>query len=331
MGKHKKIRVAISCGDINGIGLEVALKTLSDSRVYEHCVAVIYASSKTVNFHMKTIGVEGISYKECSSSDDIDANKINVINVWEDDAFVNFGQLTDDGGKYAFKSLKAAVEDIASNKMDVLITAPINKENIQSSDFNFPGHTEYLANYANEDNPLMILAHDQLRVALVSGHMALKDVSSSLSKDRIVTKAQVFARSLTQDFGINRPKIAILGLNPHNGDGGLMGDEEKDIIRPAITQLTQEGVLAFGPFPADGFFGSPQRSNFDGVLAMYHDQGLPVLKYHGFGRAANITLGLPIVRTSVDHGTALDIAGTGVADSGSLVTAINVATQMATH
>ncbi|MCO4805990.1 MAG: 4-hydroxythreonine-4-phosphate dehydrogenase PdxA [Flavobacteriales bacterium] len=325
MGKHKKIRVAISCGDINGIGLEVALKTLSDSRVYEHCVPVIYASAKTVNFHMKTIGVEGFSFKECKTADEIDANKINVVNTWSDDAFVNFGQLTEDGGKYAFKSLQAAVEDIASNKMDVLITAPINKENIQSADFNFPGHTEYLANYANEDNPLMILAHDQLRVALVSGHMALKDVSSSLSADRIVTKAQVFARSLTQDFGINRPKIAILGLNPHNGDGGLMGEEEKEIIRPAIAQLTQEGILAFGPFPADGFFGSSQRSNFDGVLAMYHDQGLAPFKALSFDGGVNFTAGLPIVRTSPDHGTAFDIAGKGEADPTSFRNAIFLA------
>jgi 4-hydroxythreonine-4-phosphate dehydrogenase len=325
MGKHKKLRVAISSGDINGIGLEVVLKTLSDARVYEHCVPVIYASSSTVNFHMKTLSLEGLHYHQCNDAEHIDFNKINVLDIWKEKAFVEFGKVTTEAGGFAFASLKAAVEDLASNKMDVLVTAPINKANIQSDEFNFPGHTEYLASYANEENPLMILAHDNLRVALVSGHLALKDVAASLSKSKIITKLEVFARSLSQDFGISRPRIAVLGLNPHNGDNGLMGDEETSIIRPAIEEANRNGILAFGPFPADGFFGSNARSKFDGVLAMYHDQGLAPFKALSFDGGVNFTAGLPIVRTSPDHGTAYDIAGKGEADPTSFRNALFMA------
>jgi 4-hydroxythreonine-4-phosphate dehydrogenase len=325
MSKHKKLRVAISCGDPNGIGLEVILKALTDARVYEHCVPVIYASPKTVNFHMKNLNLEGLHYNTCTDTNKIDFNKINVFSPWKEDPFVEFGKVTADAGRHAFESLKIAVEDLASNKMDVLVTAPINKANIQSEEFNFPGHTEFLASYANEENPLMILAHENLRVALVSGHLALKDVASSISSDKIVTKIQVFNKSLNQDFGINRPRIAILGLNPHSGDGGLLGDEETNLIKPAIDQAISEGILAFGPFSADGFFGSEQRHKFDGVLAMYHDQGLAPFKALAFESGVNFTAGLPIVRTSPDHGTAYDIAGKGVADPTSMRCAILMA------
>lgn len=325
MGKHKKLRVAISCGDINGIGLEVILKTLSDARVYEHCVPVIYASPNTVNFQIKTLGIDGLNFYQCKDAEHIDYNKINVLDLIEEKAFVEFGKVTTEAGSFAFKSLKSAVEDLASNKMDVLVTAPINKSNIQSDDFKFPGHTEYLAAYANEENPLMILAHDQLRVALASGHLALKDVASSLTKERILAKLDVFARSLHQDFGISRPRIAVLGLNPHNGDHGLMGDEESTIIRPAIEEANESGILAFGPYPADGFFGSSQRAKFDGILAMYHDQGLAPFKALSFDGGVNFTAGLPIVRTSPDHGTAYDIAGKGLADPTSFRNALFMA------
>lgn len=325
MGKHKRLKVAITCGDTNGIGLEVILKSLSDARVYEHCVPVIYASNLLVQQHMKALSLEGLHYNVARSADKIDMQKINVLEVWNYDLDVQFGEPTKKSGEHAFLSLKTAVEDLASNKMDVLVTAPIDKANIQSSEFKFQGHTEFLAAYANEENPLMILCHENLRVALVTGHRALKDVTQAISQQLISKKLSVFNKSLIQDFGINRPKIAVLGLNPHNGDQGLMGDEEGAIIKPAIAEANHAGILAFGPYPADGFFGSPLRSKFDGVLAMYHDQGLAPFKALAFENGVNFTAGLPIVRTSPDHGTAFDIAGKNSASESSFREAILVA------
>lgn len=331
MGKHKKLKVAITCGDVNGIGLEVALKSLSDARVYEHCTPVIYASKNVVNHHMKALGLEGLHYNHTTDPEKLDANKINVLEVWEENVEVKLGQSSAIGGEFALKSLQAGVEDLASNKMDVLVTAPINKANIQSEDFQFPGHTEFLAAYANEDHPLMILVHENLRVALVSGHVALKDVPNVVSPKLILEKLRVFSKSLTQDFGIHRPRIAVLGLNPHNGDNGLMGDEEERIIRPGIDMATNEGILAFGPYGADGLFGSDQRNRFDGILAMYHDQGLGPFKALAFENGVNFTAGLPIVRTSPDHGTAYDIAGQNKASESSFRAALLMACDIYRH
>lgn len=329
MSKDKKLKVGITCGDINGIGVEVILKALSDSRVYDHCTPIIYASQELVKHQKHELKLEGFHFHSIDSAEHADANKVNVLNVWKETVNLEFGQSTTTGGEYAFKSLKAAVEDIASTKIDVLVTAPINKKNIQSEEFSFPGHTEFLAAYANEENPLMILAHNNLRVAVATGHIAVEDVASRLTPDLILTKLRVFAKSLTQDFGIHRPKIAVFGLNPHNGDAGLMGDQESKIILPAIVNAKEEGILAFGPFPADGFFGSPNRNNFDGILAMYHDQGLAPFKALAFEEGVNFTAGLPIVRTSPDHGVAYDIAGKGIASETSLRQAILAACDIA--
>jgi len=329
MSKHKKLKVGITCGDINGIGVEVILKALSDSRVYEHCTPIIYASKALIEQQRHELKLDGFHFHTIDSAERADANKVNVLNVWKEQTNLEFGQSTPTGGSFAFKSLKAAVEDIASTKIDVLVTAPINKKNIQSEEFNFPGHTEFLAAYANEEHPLMILVHDTLRVAVTTGHIALEDVPAHLNSDLILTKLRVFAKSLTQDFGIHRPKIAVFGLNPHNGDAGLMGDQESKIIIPAIHNAKEEGILAFGPFPADGFFGSPNRNNFDGVLAMYHDQGLAPFKALAFEEGVNFTAGLPIVRTSPDHGVAYDIAGKGIASEASLRQAILAACDIA--
>ena len=320
---RNKIRIAISCGDINGIGLEVALKSFSDSRMFENCTPVIYANERTVKFHMKRAELE-LPLHKCTNADKLHANKVNIIDVFDNDIRTEFGKVTKEAGMAAFTSLKSAVEDLASNKVDALVTAPINKANIQSDEFNFPGHTEFLANYANEDNPLMILAHDDLRVALVTGHLSLKDVSNNITREAIINKLHVFTKSLTQDFGINRPKIAVLSLNPHSGDEGLLGDEEKETITPAINEAKESGILAFGPFAADGFFGSSQRLAYDGVLAMYHDQGLTPFKALAFD-GVNFTAGLPIVRTSPDHGTAYDLAGKGAADHTSFRNAVFMA------
>lgn len=329
MSKHKKLKVGITCGDINGIGIEIILKSLSDSRVYEHCTPIIYASSDLIKQQKHELKLEGFHFYVIESAEKADATKVNVLNVWSEKVEIEFGQSTAKGGEYAFKSLKSAVEDIASTKIDVLVTAPINKKNIQSEEFNFPGHTEFLAAYANEENPLMILVHNNLRVAVATGHIAVEDIKSHLSKDLIVSKLSVFAKSLTQDFGIHRPKIAVLGLNPHNGDEGLMGDQESKIIVPAIEKAKDEGALVFGPFAADGFFGSPHRNNFDGVLAMYHDQGLAPFKALAFEEGVNFTAGLPIVRTSPDHGVAYDIAGQGIASEVSFRQAILAACDIA--
>lgn len=322
MGKNK-LRIAISCGDINGIGLEVALKALSDSRMLELCTPVIYANEGTVKYHMKKADLE-LPLNKCTDSNKLHGSKINIVNVFDSQIRTEFGNPTKNSGEAAFKSLKAAVEDLASNKVDALVTAPIDKSAIQSDEFQFPGHTEFLANYANEENPLMILVHEKLRVALVTGHLPLKEVSSALSQDQITRKIDVFAKSLQFDFGIKQPRIAVLGLNPHNGDNGLMGTEEKDIIAPAISAAKTQGHLVFGPYPADGFFGSSNRHQFDGILAMYHDQGLAPFKALAF-EGVNFTAGLPIVRTSPDHGTAFDIAGKGMADPQSFRNAIFLA------
>jgi 4-hydroxythreonine-4-phosphate dehydrogenase len=325
MGKHKKIRVGITSGDINGIGLEVTIKALQDARVYEHCTPIIYASEAVMKTHMETLKLEGFHFKSIKDLDQVDANKVNVLNTWEDTPEVALGTSTKVGGTYAFQSLKAAVEDLASTKIDVLVTSPIDKKNIQSDEFAFPGHTEFLADYANEENPLMILCHEGLRVALATGHMALEDVSNKLSSDLIERKLDTLNKSLTQDFGIHRPRIAVLGLNPHNSDNGLMGDQEAQVISPAINNAKEAGILAFGPYPADGFFGSPQRGKFDGILAMYHDQGLAPFKALAFDEGINFTAGLPIVRTSPDHGVAFDIAGRNQASERSMRQAISVA------
>jgi 4-hydroxythreonine-4-phosphate dehydrogenase len=322
MVKHKKIKVGLSIGDFNGIGVEIILKSLSDNRIYDLCTPVIYGSISLLNDQLKKLKIEDLAFKSVKNADEIDANKVNVVNVWEDELDIEFGKTNKTSGKYAYLSLKSAVEDLASNKVDVLVTAPIDKSVIQSAEFDFKGHTEFLANYANEDNPLMILASEGLRVALVTGHISLSEVQSSISKELILKKLETFNRALQQDFSINRPKIALLGLNPHNGDNGLMGNEESTLIAPVVAQAQEAGILAFGPYPADGFFGSNLRTKFDGVLAMYHDQGLAPFKAIAFDRGVNFTAGLPIVRTSPDHGVACDIAGKGIASEASMREAI---------
>jgi 4-hydroxythreonine-4-phosphate dehydrogenase len=235
------------------------------------------------------------------------------------------GESTAEAGQYAFKSLEAATKDLASNKIDVLVTAPINKNNIQSESFKFPGHTEYLAEYANIEYPLMMLTHNDLRVGTVTGHLPLKEVAESIYYEDILHKLEVFHKSLQQDFRITRPKIAVLGLNPHNGDNGTLGSEEQEVIIPAIEEANKQGILAMGPFAADGFFGSPGYKKFDGILAMYHDQGLTPFKTLSFDQGVNFTAGLPIVRTSPDHGTAYDIAGKNLASASSFRNAVFLA------
>ena len=320
--KKSKLKIGISCGDINGIGLEVALKTLADTRMMDMCIPVIYGSVKAATYYKNRIDMKDLVFNITESAEKLNKRKINFVNCFKDEVRVDFGESTREAGDLAFRSLKAATEDLASTNIDVLVTAPINKDNIQSKDFDFPGHTEFLANYANEENPLMLLVHENFRVGVVTGHIPLKEVPEKISKDLILKKLEIMNRSLIQDFSCTSPKIAVLGLNPHAGDNGLLGDEENKVIKPAVNQAMDNGIYAFGPFPADGFFGSGMHHKYDGVLAMYHDQGLVPFKAESFGGGVNFTAGLPIVRTSPDHGTAYDIAGKGVADESSFRAAI---------
>lgn len=322
---NKKIKVAISCGDINGVGLEVVIKTFLDTRMYELCTPIVYAHGKTASNYRKQIGIQDFSFNMVKDLEKVNQKKVNLIDVIDSETEVSFGTVSDQAGVLAYQSLTNATDGLASNHTDVLVTAPIHKQNIPWGNDSIKGHTEYLAQYANESNPLMLMVHNGLRVGVVTGHVPLKDVASVLTADKIQTTLEVFQKSLTQDFGIHQPKIAVLGLNPHAGDNGVIGKEEKDMIIPAMEKFNSKGGIAIGPFPSDGFFGSGQYKKFDGVLAMYHDQGLIPFKTISNNEGVNYTAGLPIVRTSPDHGTAFDIAGKNLADASSFRNAIYLA------
>lgn len=326
--RNDKIKLGISIGDINGIGMEVIIKALQDPAIFHFFTPIIYGSPQAGNFYRKLLNIEDFSFQNIGKTEEANPKRANMLSIWNEDIEIIPGKSTDTGGKYAFISLKAAVEDLASNKIDVLVTAPINKKNIQSSEFDFPGHTEYLAKYANVKQALMLLISDEFRVGTVTSHIPLKDVSAALNQDLILDKIADMERTLKQDFSISRPKIAVLGLNPHAGDDGLLGTEENEIIIPAIQKARERGALAFGPFPADGFFGSSAYQHYDGILAMYHDQGLAPFKALTFDQGVNFTAGLPIVRTSPDHGTAYSIAGLNQASENSIRNAMYLACEI---
>lgn len=326
----QKLKIGISIGDINGIGLEVVLKTLSDKRLLQLCTPVIYGTNKVISYHKNVAKINQLHLHQIKSIEQIKENAINVVNCWTENVKIELGKCTADGGKYAHLSLKSVVEDLKAGHLDAMVTAPINKESMTLAAFGFPGHTEFLTQ-AFEAESLMLMVHERLRVGLVTNHVPIKEVSSYISKELILKKIELLHESLCMDFGINKPTIAILGLNPHAGDGGVIGLEEKEIIIPAIEAAKAKGILAIGPYPADGFFGSDNYSKFDGILAMYHDQGLVPFKTIAFGGGVNFTAGLSAIRTSPDHGTGFDIAGKGVADPSSfrqaLYTAIDTARQ----
>jgi len=321
----EKIIVGISQGDINGIGLEIIIKTFLDSQMFEICTPVIFGSNKTASSYRKALNIEDFSFNQIRDVNEINHKRANIINVYDEDVALDLGKQTPDGGKYALKSLDAAAYALAQGKIHVLVTAPINKENIQSPDFKFPGHTEYLEEKFGEGQSLMFLVSDKLRVAVATGHIPITQVGQQLTPDKILIKINLLQKSLIEDFGIQKPKIALLGLNPHAGDNGVIGNEEKNIIIPAIVKAKEEGMLVYGPYSADGFFGNGAYKNFDAVLAMYHDQGLIPFKTIAFNSGVNFTAGLPIVRTSPDHGTAYDIAGKNIADEESFRKAIYTA------
>lgn len=320
-----KIKVGITQGDINGVGYEVILKTFADSTMLELCTPIIYGSPKVAAYHRKSLDLS-TNFSIINSAADASYNKLSIINCTTDEAKVEFSKADPEAGKAAFAALEKAVSDYKQGLIDVLITAPINKNTIQSADFNFPGHTEYLEERAgNGYKSLMILMKGDFRMALVTGHIPLKDVPQTITKELIQEKLRIFNHTLKQDFGIGSPRIAVLSLNPHAGDEGLIGKEEQEIIIPALKEMASQNILCYGPYPADGFMGSGNFENFDGVLAMYHDQGLTPFKTLAMEDGVNFTAGLPIIRTSPAHGTAYDIAGKGEASEDSFRQAIYVA------
>ena len=323
MKKAENIIVGISIGDLNGIGSEVILKTFEDARMLELCTPVIFANVKILSFIKKTLELTAPLHG-IDKMDQLVAGKINVLNVWREGIDLNFGINDDNVGKYAIKSFTAATKALKENQIDVLVTAPINKYNIQSEDFKFPGHTDYL-NQELEGNALMLMVQDNLRVGLLTDHVPVNEVAKHLTEKLIVQKIETIKKSLVQDFGINKPKIAVLALNPHAGDNGVIGKEDDEILRPTLKKLFDKGTLVFGPFAADGFFGSGQYEKYDAVVATYHDQGLIPFKTLSFGNGVNYTAGLNKVRTSPDHGTAYEIAGKGLADYNSFKEAIYTA------
>lgn len=326
MDKSNKIIVGISIGDLNGIGLEVILKTFEDKRMLDFCTPVIFGSTKVVGYHKKVLKLETFVHG-INSLNQINHNKINVLNIWKEEISVALGKATKNSGSYAAKSLEAAVTHLKEKKIDVLLTAPINKETIQSETFNFPGHTEYLENRL-EGKSLMILMTDELRIGLITGHIPISKVAETITPDLIEEKVNTMYASLVQDFGINKPKIAVLGLNPHCGDKGVIGVEDDKIIKPTIEKIKAKGKLVFGPYAADGFFGSETYKQFDGVLATYHDQGLAPFKALSFGNGVNYTAGLNEIRTSPDHGTGFDIAGKNLANPSSFKEALFTAIEI---
>ena len=319
----ENIIVGISIGDLNGIGSEVVLKTFEDARILELCTPVIFANVKILSFVKKTFESTSILHG-IDKLDQIVLGKINVLNVWREGVDLNFGVNDDTIGKYAIKSFVAATKALKEGSIDVLVTAPINKYNIQSDEFKFPGHTDYL-DQELEGNALMLMVQDNLRVGLLTDHIPVNEVASHLTEKLIIQKIQTIKQTLIQDFSINKPKIAVLGLNPHAGDNGVIGKEEDEILKPAIKKIFDKGTLVFGPFAADGFFGNNQYDNYDAVIATYHDQGLIPFKTLSFGKGVNYTAGLNKIRTSPDHGTAYEIAGKNKADYNSFKEAVYMA------
>ncbi len=326
MEERQKIKVGISIGDLNGIGCEVVLKTFEDSRMLDFCTPIIFASNKTISYQKSELGLE-INYNGIQDASKALEGKINVVNVWREIPTINFGEATKEGGDYAIKSLKAAVTALKNGEIDVLVTAPINKNNIQAEDFKFPGHTDYLAQEL-EGESLMFMVTDELKVGLLTDHIAVKDVAQAITPELIKSKVATIEKSLKIDFGISKPKIALLGINPHSGDNGIIGQEDDAILKPVIKEISESGTLVYGPYSADSFFGSDGFKKFDAILAAYHDQGLIPFKTLSFGKGVNYTAGLNKVRTSPDHGTAYEIAGKGKADHSSFKEAVFTAIEI---
>ncbi len=326
MKKTENIIVGISIGDLNGIGGEIILKTFEDSRILEFCTPVIFASSKVMGF-LKNHFKSEINFNDINNLNQVVFSRVNVLNCWNEPVKIEFGKEDFKIGAYAIKSLQEATKALKNNSIDVLVTAPINKHNIQSKEFNFPGHTDYLAQELQGES-LMFMVTESLRVGLLTDHVPVKDIAIKISAELIEKKINTIYESLLKDFKINRPKIAVLGINPHTGDNGVIGNEDDEIMRPTLAKIKDSGKLVYGPYAADSFFGSNNYKNFDAIIASYHDQGLIPFKTLSFGQGVNFTAGLNKIRTSPDHGTAYEIAGKGVADENSFKEAVFTALQI---
>ena len=325
MEENKKIRIGITHGDINGVGYEVILKAFSDPTMLELCTPIVYGSPKVAAYHRKAMDIQ-TNFSIISSAEDAQDDRLSILNCTDDELKVELTKPTPEAGKAALDALERALADYQEGLIDVLVTAPINKHTIQSDTFHFPGHTEYIEERTGDGNKaLMILLKNDFRVALVTGHIPVKDIASTITQELVMEKLSIFHRSLKQDFNISNPRIAVFSLNPHAGDNGLIGVEESEVILPAMKEMQAKGIQCFGPYPADGFMGSGNFTYFDGILAMYHDQGLAPFKALAMDEGVNFTAGLPIVRTSPAHGTAYDIAGQGVASENSFRQAIYTA------
>ncbi len=314
--------IGISVGDLNGIGIELILKTFADSRISEFCTPIIFGSNKILNHYRKLMPEININYNNIKEINKANPKQLNVFSAWEEDVEILPGQANETGGKYGVLSLQAAVKSLKNNELDALVTAPLNKHTMQSGDFNFTGHTPYLKEAFKADEVVMLMVAENMKVALLTEHVAIGDVVKNITKEQIIKKINLLKNSLKKDFGIDRPKIAVLGLNPHAGDEGLVGKEEKEIIRPAVIEAKKNDCVVLGPYSADAFFARGIHEKFDAVLAMYHDQGLIPFKSLALGEGTNFTAGLPVIRTSPDHGTAFDIAGKNLADEASFRQAI---------
>jgi 4-hydroxythreonine-4-phosphate dehydrogenase len=321
---HARPVIGISCGDINGIGIELIIKSLTDTRLLEVCTPVVFASNKAINFYRKSVSEVNFNYQNTKELNRVNAKQVTVFNCWDEEIAINPGTLNETGGAYGIKSLTAAGNALKEKKIDGLVTAPIHKKNSITADFNFTGHTPYLKNLFGAKDVLMLMVADNMKVGLVTEHLPVSEVARHITREAITSKLAILKDSLQKDFGIDKPKIAVLGLNPHAGDEGLVGKEEEEIIKPAIKDFKQSNsnVIVFGPYSADAFFARGQHEKFDAVLAMYHDQGLIPFKSLALGEGVNYTAGLTGVRTSPDHGTAFDIAGKNKADATSFIAAI---------
>jgi len=323
--EQEKIKVGITHGDINGISYEVIIKTLMDNRINELCVPIVYGSAKVAAYHRKALDIKNFNLNIVRDASKVNTKKPNVINCLEENIRVELGKSVVNAGKASVQALDKAVDDLKKGKIDVLVTAPINKENIQSEDFNFPGHTEYLMEHFQADEVLMLMVSDVMKIGVATGHVPLRQIPDVLTQDLILRKLNILNNSLLQDFKIRKPRIAVFGLNPHASDGGVLGKEENDVIIPAIQRAKEDNIMAFGPYPADGFFGTRNLRKFDAILAMYHDQGLAPFKAISFDEGVNFTAGLNIVRTSPDHGTAYELAGKNEASPASFRSALFLA------
>lgn len=323
--ERKPIIAGITQGDINGIGYEIIIKALADSSVTDLCVPVVYGSPKVAAYHRKVLNITNFNFNNVKSVAEVNPRKVNLVNCLDDEVRVELGKSTPEGGQASLAALESAVADLTGGKIDVLVTAPIDKSNIQSDKFRFTGHTDYLKSKVNASEVLMLMICESMKIGFVTEHIALRDVPGAITVSQILGKLRLLNRSLLRDFAVRGPRIGVLALNPHAGDGGLLGTEEKDIIIPAISKANEEGILAFGPYSSDGFFGSGAFARFDAVLAMYHDQGMGAFKALAFDTGVNFTAGLPVIRTSPVHGTAFDITGKNEASGNSMRQAIYAA------